>query len=479
MKKLLIGAHLLALCLSTEAATYRAVDVHPTGYVESHVKSVNGSGHAAGLACDAQQTCDVFYWAGPGTSSRILTRAGNGSNFNVVVNNNGEVFADTSAGIYASAANGGTLRQVLPAGYSLLSANDVGQLTVRTGVGGGFRFYFVAAGQSGVVELGPLPNGARVLSADGINNAGQVVGRLDTNDTLRNAYVYVTGTNGAGIYPQDTLLFKYVVGRPLSVDAFKLAGLNDSGQVAGYVGDAADAATRGFFTSPDRSSFQNYPEIGGRYFLPRSFNGANQAVGQIYSNAEFLYANGALTKIQDLVPSQSNSWSTISAKSIGASGDIGANGRLSATNAQHALVITQRAGKSPTNSTISGVPAQLTTGQSATATATVNGDAPTGTVQWRVDGSPVQSATLSAQSSTSATTTFSIPTTLPIGNHTVTFEYQGDDKNLASQSPQASMRVNEVLVATATVPTAPQWMLILGAFAFFSMAAHRGLRRNA
>jgi Bacterial Ig-like domain (group 3) len=478
VKKLLFVAHLLAFGLAGNAAAYRAVDIHPSGYVHSYSKSVNAAGHVAGLACDAQQNCDVFYWTGLGTSPRILTRA-SGINSRVVVNNNGEVFADTAGGIYASGPNGGTLRQAMPPGYFLLGANDLGQIIVGTGFGGGNRFYFVASPPNGVVELGPLPNGARVLSADGINNSGQVVGRLETNDTLRNPYVYITGANGSGLYPINNLLFQYVSDPRVGASRFNLAGVNDAGQIAGYAGDASDAATRGFYTSPDRNSFQNYPQIGGRYFLPRSFNGTNQAVGLIYSNGEYIYTNGALTKIQDLVPSQSSSWSTINAITIGAAGDISANGRMSGTNAEHALVLTSRAGKTPSNSTISGIPAQLTTGLAATATATVNGDSPTGAVQWSINGSVVQGTTLVTQSSTAATTTFQIPANLPIGTHTISFEYQGDDKNLKSQSPQASVRIVEVPVASATVPTAPQWMLIFGAVALFSIAAHRGLRRKS
>lgn len=464
--------------LNAKSAPYRIVDIHPSGYSTSYAKSVNSVGQAAGLACDTQNNCDVFFWAGPGSTPRILTRAGFGTNSNVIVNANGEVFADTTAGIVASASNGGTLRLALP-NYRLLGANDTGQLIASTGSLGSEKFYFVPAGSTGTIELSAAPNGAKVLSVDGINNAGQVVGRLYTDDTLRNPYVYITGFNGSGIQPINSLLFQYVVGRPLSVDGFKLAGVNDSGQIAGFVGTSGDSSTRGFYTSSDRTSFQNYPAINGNYFLPRKFNNANQAVGYISSNGEYLYSAGALTRIVDLVPSQAGAWGSIQTSVIGAAGDIAGTGQVVATGAYHALVITQSPGKVPTNISISGAPSQITTGQSATATTTVYGSAPTGNVRWLVDGSVAQNATLSPQGATSSTTSFQIPSSLSIGTHSISAEYAGDGQNLPSAASPVSIRVIEVLVPTATVPTAPQWALLLGAVGLFAIAARRGLRRQS
>ncbi|MGB6545324.1 MAG: pectinesterase family protein [Candidatus Acidiferrales bacterium] len=106
-------------------------------------------------------------------------------------------------------------------------------------------------------------------------------------------------------------------------------------------------------------------------------------------------------------------------------------------------VITVNAGSlSPSTTTLSGVPVTTTFGTAFTATATVLGSSPTGTVEFVVNGLVYSNAALG--SSGTAQAIFS----LPVGTYTISGVYSGDGVNAGSTSTSAALVITPAVTAT-------------------------------
>nr|WP_141003647.1 Ig-like domain-containing protein [Nocardioides humi] len=118
---------------------------------------------------------------------------------------------------------------------------------------------------------------------------------------------------------------------------------------------------------------------------------------------------------------------------------------LAAASATSAFTI----GRIATATTVAADPSVVTVGDPVRFTANVtptHGATPTGTVQFKVDGSDFGGAVaLSDGQATSAALS-----TLGLGNHTVTAVYSGSADNAASTSAAVDFRVREPLLATST-----------------------------
>lgn len=130
-------------------------------------------------------------------------------------------------------------------------------------------------------------------------------------------------------------------------------------------------------------------------------------------------------------------------------------------------------GATPTTTTLVSSVNPSTVGQSVTFTATVSGNSPTGTVQFRdggVDlGAPVA---LSAGVATLATSS------LAAGTHPITAAYSGDGANLASTSPILNQIVSGAAAGTTAIPTLGTWALALMAVLLL-LAGAAAMRRRA
>ena len=151
-----------------------------------------------------------------------------------------------------------------------------------------------ASAQWTITDLGGLPGGFNESKADGVNNAGQVVGEtLVPTDVMgqarRRAFLWQNGVmTNLGELPGG---FNYS----------RAYGINNAGQVVG----ASEAATgpRAFLWQ--NGVMTNLGDLpgGGDYSDARGINNAGQVVG--YSSAAtgtraFMWQNGVMTNLGDL-----------------------------------------------------------------------------------------------------------------------------------------------------------------------------------
>jgi hypothetical protein len=110
-----------------------------------------------------------------------------------------------------------------------------------------------------------------------------------------------------------------------------------------------------------------------------------------------------------------------------------------------------------------------TVGQAVTFTATVTGNSPTGTVQFR-DGAANLGSPVALSGGTAAFTT----SALTVGTHAITAVYSGDASNTGSTSPVLNQTVNGIVITPTTpIPTLSEWATVLLA----GLLGWLGLRR--
>lgn len=110
-----------------------------------------------------------------------------------------------------------------------------------------------------------------------------------------------------------------------------------------------------------------------------------------------------------------------------------------------------------------------TVGQAVTFTATVTGNSPTGTVQFR-DGAANLGSPVALSGGTAAFTT----SALTVGTHAITAVYSGDAGNAGSTSPVLNQTVNGIVITPTTpIPTLSEWATVLLA----GLLGWLGLRR--
>jgi hypothetical protein len=121
-------------------------------------------------------------------------------------------------------------------------------------------------------------------------------------------------------------------------------------------------------------------------------------------------------------------------------------------------LVTPGGGPAATTTTVASSANPVTSGQSVTLTATVSGNAPTGTVQFQ-DGGVDLGAPVALAGGIAALTTSS----LGVGSHGISALYGGDANNAASASTVLTLVVNPVLVPASAqpIPTLSEAMLAL------------------
>jgi probable HAF family extracellular repeat protein len=117
--------------------------------------------------------------------------------------------------------------------------------------------YLVDLNSKTATDIGTL--GGSYSVAQGINDAGQVVGRSGD-------HAFITGPDGMGMRDLGTLGGDYSYS--------EASGINDAGQVVGRSGDHA------FITGPDGMGMRDLGTLGGRYSEALGINDAGQVVGR-------------------------------------------------------------------------------------------------------------------------------------------------------------------------------------------------------
>ena len=225
------------------------------------------------------------------------------------------------------------------------------------------------------------------------------------------------------------------------------AGINDSGQVVGW-SDTANGAEHAFlYSNGTMTDLGTLP--GGGESCAYGINDKGQVVGYSYTANDgehaFLYSNGTMIDL-GFLPGGVQSW----ACSINDNGQV-AGCSSTASGVDRAFFLDT--GEIATTTVIAASTQQAMYGQPVTFTATVTpagGSNPTGTVQFKIDGSnagsPVAVSGGIATYSTAA---------LSPGNHSITAIYCGSPTFGGSTSPTISLTVKQAApTVTAICPTA-------------------------
>jgi probable HAF family extracellular repeat protein len=197
--------------------------------------------------------------------------------------------------------------------------NDSGQVTYTTGAGPYNRnAYITGPNGVGMTHLGTVGGDFIYIGiANGLNNAGQVVGSIDSSPSIRGdgvSHAFITGPNGVGMTDLGTLGGKYssmayginetgqVVGESYTaageehafitgpngvgmrdLGALDATGINDAGQVVGW-------SSHAFITGPNGVGMTDLGTLGGKYSSAYGINETGQVVGDSYTAAGMEHA---------------------------------------------------------------------------------------------------------------------------------------------------------------------------------------------
>jgi uncharacterized membrane protein len=175
----------------------------------------------------------------------------------------------------------------LPAGSSANGINDAGQIVGETGTSGNQYGFIYELTQAPSVTL--IRDGTDSTQAYGINNAGQVVG---SGYNGNNSYGFIyTGGNFTNFSAPGAIL-----GGTLA------HGVNSTGQIVGYAGGAVVGGVagpyQGFVYSGGAYQFLNVP--GATDTVAEGINSTGEIVGYWQTSTRasgFIYKNGVYTVI--------------------------------------------------------------------------------------------------------------------------------------------------------------------------------------
>lgn len=302
----------------------------------------------------------------------------------------------------------------------------------------------------------PLPNGGNGIEVSGgnsiIGGAGAGQANLIANSAGGGVVIYNAQTQGSSNINTHNRISRnsiYANGQlGISVDdsAFVLANdvgdgdtwavdhVGNDGQnypvITAAVLSAGNAAVSGTLNSLANGTFTL------EFFANAACDASGHGEGQTYIGTTTVNTdaggNGSFGPLSYALPAgQSVITSTAT--------DAGGN------TSEFSQCLTATGGPGPTTTAVISSLNPSTFGQSVTFTATVTGNNPTGTVQFK-DGATSLGATV-ALSSAAATLTTSA---LSVGAHPITAVYSGDAKNSTSTSPALNQVVNAIEAAATT-----------------------------
>ena len=337
---------------SAATVSYTVTDLGTLGYISSSGGGLNGAGQASGVSSLATtvpvtpcppkygkpQHCvkrpeHAFLYSG-GAMTDLGTLGGINS-AGTAINATGTVVgsADTAAGhSHAFTESGGVMTDLgtldgTAASSKALAVNSSGQVAGWSTAPGGTGDVAVLYANGSMTDLGTIDGGIASV-ANGINDAGVVIGNSDTASSDERGFVYHNGT----ITDIGTL-----GGPNSSVDA-----INNNGVVTGSSQDAGDVSHPFVYSNGTMTSLGTY----NIDTTPQAINDNGEIVGTTYGvNASgypftdaFVYQNGKFQDLNALIPAGSG-WRLSDAIAVNVSGQI----LVDATNSSgqtHAVLLT-------------------------------------------------------------------------------------------------------------------------------------------
>ncbi len=335
------GAALLAACFAATAATprYTVTDlgtVAAWGVLSSGV-DINDVGQVLGVAYMANSNQFGFVYDN-GTLKSLDGFMG------YSINDAGQLAGrDSSTGRPALYSNG-TLTDITPAGGAYgwgNGINNLGQVVGLWSPAGAYQGFVYKPG-SGSVDVGNLGAPGNDTVAGAINDAGQVVGLSNTlvGDThaflLQNGHMTDLGT----LYGNNRSVATNISQNGLIVGNARVDFFHEHAFL--YTG--GEMMDLGVLNS-------SAPELGaGDSSYALDVNNAGQVVGYSWfqrgSRHAFLYSDGQLNDLNDLLVPASSNWTIVAAQAINERGDIAAYG-CSATGGCTGLLLTAQAVPEP------------------------------------------------------------------------------------------------------------------------------------
>jgi probable HAF family extracellular repeat protein len=338
---------------SAATAAYTVTDLGTLGYISSSGGGLNAAGQVSGVSAltetlpasdcppkyGVRKPCVVhpehaFLYSG-GVMTDLGTLGGTNSTA-TAVNASGTVVgsADLASGAsHAIVESGGVMTDLgtldgAAAGSEALAINGSGQIAGWSTAPGATGNHAFADLNGSMVDLGTIDGGTDSV-ANGINNAGVVIGNSDTASSDEHGFVYQNGT----ITDVGTL-----GGPDSSVNA-----INDNGLVTGSSQDAADTSHPFVYSNGKMTSLGTY----NIDTTPQAINDNGVIVGTTYGvNAAddpftdaFIYENGTFQDLNSLIPAGSG-WQLSDAVAITLGGEILVDATNTTTGQDHALLLT-------------------------------------------------------------------------------------------------------------------------------------------
>ncbi|WP_051450488.1 DUF3466 family protein [Actinospica robiniae] len=342
-----------AAAASAATAGYTVTDLGTLGYISSSGGGLNAAGEVGGVSSlsetlpatgcppkyGVRKPCVVhpehaFSYAA-GTMTDLGTLGGMDSSANAI-NTGGTLVGSAqlaSGSTHAAVFSGGTITDLgtldgAAAASNALAVNDNGQIagwSTAPGATGNHAFLYT---NGSMIDLGTIDGGTSSV-ANGINDAGVVIGNSDTADSDERGFVYQNGT----VTDVGTL------GGPNS----SVNAINDAGVVTGSSQDAGDTSHPFVYSNGKMTSLGTY----NIDTTPQAINDAGVIVGQTYGvntagdpfEDAFIYRNGTFTDLNTLIPAGSG-WELTDAVSITGTGEILADATNTTTGQNHAVLLT-------------------------------------------------------------------------------------------------------------------------------------------
>ena len=257
------------------------------------------------------------------------------------INDAGQVVGDASLPgspvvLHAFLDSGGVLADLTPSLAGTVSQafalNAAGQVAGEFEAGGATTHAFLDSGGT-LTDLNPFL-GASASVANGVNGKGQVVGSF-TSGGVPQAFLYDSASAGSGGMGQVIPLQPQLYG--LMATSSVANGINDAGQIVGRFTPSGGTSSHAFLLSPTGGAADLNPLLGGASGSDASaVNAGGMVVGTFTAGGEghaFAYnsAAGAVTDLNPLLGASSSS-----ARAVNAGGRI-VGSFVTSSGAKHAF----------------------------------------------------------------------------------------------------------------------------------------------